>query len=609
MASLDKWVPKLFGDNARKSGKDTWRISSAKLGREMQEDLSIDRKGVKDFGLHDQEDARDGKRTPVDLLLHEDYQCVIAEDYQSIANPKEAALRLCDLIGRPDLKELFSQFKPFRLLGADDASATLATPEWPAGTLPAELEDHVTLIAERLRAAPGASAFAHFTTMMACIPAGVRVDVLRDGTFLERPNVYALIVARSGSAKSSVMGAAQEPLAEYEREWQAERKRMQTEEARKAKTAKRRAAVPATNDATSNPAFQVSEEPTDNAPATFGSEAAQKGLDRRRSSTDATTERLVRLSAQYPDGIILNADEFGVIMGNMDRYSAGRGGGISKDQSMLIAGHNGGRYVVDRVTSDTIETDAFVLSILSSTQPSMIGGYVNDPSVGIGLFQRFLYCPMGDVAELRSEAPLDELTQARYRLAVRLLLDLVKDHGTRTLKFSHDAVAVWREADQWSVLERRTAKSETERGLVSKTGTHVARAALGRELICWAWAAAGDEGPQEPPAEVSGASARAAFDLWKRFLLPAARQCLSIGSAARVDADAKAMADMLEKMGDGERTKLLTRNSAAKGSRKFKSEVSFIKAAEALTEIGWLAPTKTYKGTAGWVINPEVWAA
>ena len=41
----------------------------ADLGRDLEEDLSISPSGVKDFGVHDLDDPRQGKRTPVDLVM------------------------------------------------------------------------------------------------------------------------------------------------------------------------------------------------------------------------------------------------------------------------------------------------------------------------------------------------------------------------------------------------------------------------------------------------------------------------------------------------------------------------------------------------------------
>jgi len=67
---LDKWVPALFGDAAvYQPGTSAYRVSSKALGRDLQEDLSIHPKGIKDWGVADQGDAHQGGRTPIDLVM------------------------------------------------------------------------------------------------------------------------------------------------------------------------------------------------------------------------------------------------------------------------------------------------------------------------------------------------------------------------------------------------------------------------------------------------------------------------------------------------------------------------------------------------------------
>ena len=48
---------------------DGYRITSKTLGRNLEEDISITPHGIKDFGVHDIGDPRQGKRTPIDLVM------------------------------------------------------------------------------------------------------------------------------------------------------------------------------------------------------------------------------------------------------------------------------------------------------------------------------------------------------------------------------------------------------------------------------------------------------------------------------------------------------------------------------------------------------------
>jgi predicted P-loop ATPase len=85
MANLAAWVPALlpFAQEARQG----YRVGSRDLGRALQEDLSIQPEGIVDFGVHDQGDEREGKRTPLELVQEH------GEDLGSVV---DAAMWLCE---------------------------------------------------------------------------------------------------------------------------------------------------------------------------------------------------------------------------------------------------------------------------------------------------------------------------------------------------------------------------------------------------------------------------------------------------------------------------------------------------------------------------------
>lgn len=78
LAHMDKWVPEIFPD-ATPYHDGGYRVSSVSLGRKLQEDISFTKGGIKDFGVHDQEDPREGKRTPIDIVMEWEFD-VTAED-------------------------------------------------------------------------------------------------------------------------------------------------------------------------------------------------------------------------------------------------------------------------------------------------------------------------------------------------------------------------------------------------------------------------------------------------------------------------------------------------------------------------------------------------
>jgi RecA-family ATPase len=80
MADLDRWAPALF-PKARKHATGAWRISSADLGRDLEEDLSIHPDGITDHG-------EERSLTPINVV----------QEHGGM-NPTDAAHWLCDRLG------------------------------------------------------------------------------------------------------------------------------------------------------------------------------------------------------------------------------------------------------------------------------------------------------------------------------------------------------------------------------------------------------------------------------------------------------------------------------------------------------------------------------
>ena len=97
MSALDAWVPDLF-PNAR-AYHGGFRVAQADLGRNhLEEDLSILPTGIKDFGVADQGDAKQGGRTPIDLVLEWSH---LTMDDMAVMGVYEAAMWLCDQMETP----------------------------------------------------------------------------------------------------------------------------------------------------------------------------------------------------------------------------------------------------------------------------------------------------------------------------------------------------------------------------------------------------------------------------------------------------------------------------------------------------------------------------
>jgi AAA domain/RepB DNA-primase from phage plasmid len=77
LANLSAWVPEIFP--TAKPYHGGYRVSSADLNRDNEEDLSLVPDGIKDFGVHDLDDPLEGKRTPVRIVMEHVFDVPIEE--------------------------------------------------------------------------------------------------------------------------------------------------------------------------------------------------------------------------------------------------------------------------------------------------------------------------------------------------------------------------------------------------------------------------------------------------------------------------------------------------------------------------------------------------
>lgn len=88
MANLDAWVLSLYPGAVKAANTGGYRVSSRELGRDLQEDLTITPTGIVDWGVADMGDPKQGRRTPIDLVVE-----------RQGAKPKDAMLWLAGRVG------------------------------------------------------------------------------------------------------------------------------------------------------------------------------------------------------------------------------------------------------------------------------------------------------------------------------------------------------------------------------------------------------------------------------------------------------------------------------------------------------------------------------
>lgn len=92
LADLGAWVPHVFPRARFQPATRAYRVSSRDLGRDLEEDLSLAPNGIVDFGVADLGDNRQGKRTPIDVML----------EHGGCREPRDAAQWLAARLNLPD---------------------------------------------------------------------------------------------------------------------------------------------------------------------------------------------------------------------------------------------------------------------------------------------------------------------------------------------------------------------------------------------------------------------------------------------------------------------------------------------------------------------------
>lgn len=89
LSMLGAWVTAIFPAAKFQQGTGGYRVYSRDLGRSLEEDLSFSPHGIKDFGVADMGDTRQGARTAIDIVMA----------YSDEATPVDAAFWLCERMG------------------------------------------------------------------------------------------------------------------------------------------------------------------------------------------------------------------------------------------------------------------------------------------------------------------------------------------------------------------------------------------------------------------------------------------------------------------------------------------------------------------------------
>ncbi len=411
LANLAAWVTGLL-PAARPSGTG-YRVSSADLRRDLEEDLSITPEGIVDFGVADQGDPRDGKRSAIDLVMEHGAA-------RGLSDRKGAALWLCEQL------KVTPESLGWKGSGLSALPADWAEPKpIPSGLLPVERFDSAMVpeavapwimdVAERMQCPPDFVAVAMMVGLGSVLGRKIAVRPQRYTDWFEVPNLWGCIVGRPGAKKSPAMSEALRPVERLEAEARKSNAEAQIlhEHAIAEHKIKQEAATKVARDAAKNNS-QVS------GPLIFEKPEAPK--IKRYRCNDTTYEALGVILADNPNGVMVFRDELVSLLKTLDREDNAAARGFYLTAWSGVSG-----YTFDRIMRGVTHIDAACLSLLGSTQPGKLAAYVGRALGGgegdDGMMQRFslLVWPDDDAPFVEVDRyPDSAAKEAAFNAVVRL---------------------------------------------------------------------------------------------------------------------------------------------------------------------------------------------
>ena len=257
------------------------------------------------------------------------------------------------------------------------------------------------------------------------------------GSHFELVTLHVVVVARSGSRKSSTVAYCVAPIQELEAELKREHgPRIAIAESKRRSDEKQLAALE--TKAANAPDVQTERERDDLA-YRLASEA--KPVLPRLFTTDATPEKLEAMMAEQGGALAWLSAEGGFYAAG-SQYQKGNGANIE----IILKGHAGDMHVSDRLSRDGGVIERASLTVGVATQPAAFMAAASDPVLAEkGLLARQLITwPELPIANdsLGPSAPIPESVTSAYRDLVRELYRVSETVGAgqvRTLTFDPDA--------------------------------------------------------------------------------------------------------------------------------------------------------------------------
>lgn len=469
--------------------------------------------------------------------------------------------------------ELMAHFEPIEDAGPLDIFGDADPAELgrvPAGSLPPLIE-RWTRTEARLKGVPEAfAAISGVVATGAAIGSDIRIQVQQnDDGWTEGANLWAAIIADPGSAKSPIIGEAVSPLRKIDGDWA---KRDIARHAEWAAAAKRR-----------------------------GKDVPPAGPEpkiRRAVVDDVTAEKMIRIFADNPRGILRAPDELVGMLGSFGAYKSGGDG----DRSQFLGFFDGRSVTYDRVGAGTIFADKAALTVLAGTQPDKMRELAKKLGAD-GMLQRF-------IVVLHDGVDREALDEVPDRQAVAGFDRMIRELATADYVFP-PAIRMDPEAQSFfgtALRELRSLKhspgvSPAFKGHAEKWGKILPRLVL----IFHAARQFEAHGQLDPGAAIPAATVVAAVRYARFLMRHALRFYEMFFDAPEAASEARWIAGFLLTRPDLTEVRRRTLYDARKALRRPEGLRVLLAAMGELEGAGWCAVTdRDDSGPSAWKIDPRV---
>ena len=316
-------------------------------------------------------------------------------------------------------------------------------------------------------------------------------------------------------------------------------------------------------------------------------------VQKRFTVMDATSQKLLRMCADRPEGMLVVLDEMATWLGKMASPNSG------EDRSSIVQAYSAAPYSLERVGAGSIPIANLALSIYGNIQPAIFRKYMPQLATD-GFIQRFIPVALDDEkSKVGTPMPAWATSAGVYEQMIRRV------HAAPTMTYYLDQVGagMFREFQLWAENVRARDRVLGESATMSTALGKIEGTAGRLILACHLAEAPGVAG-------VAPGLVMRILELVRTFIVPSMRHIYGdVGGLADDNLD-RWLLDHITQVSDQATITLSDIKRSAKrqveGMHPIAANEALRAAASYLESIGWMVLTEDKGRVVTWAINPSI---